>query len=136
MIGLGEQLDRLIQRGEPQHAPGLLVHAREREPALVKLRAPCGVEEDTKARRVDERQLAQVEHEQGWSPALGRDQMLDQLRKSPTRLDGVALIARGRSFEPHLLGEISGWPGVRKELNKRYRDTGRLLWWLDGVSAA
>jgi len=25
---------------------------------------------------------------------------------------------------------------VRKELNRRYRDTGRLLWWLDGVSAA
>jgi hypothetical protein len=64
------------------------------------------------------------------------DQMLDQLRKSPTRLDGVALIARGRSFEPHLLGEVSGWPGVRKPLNRLYRDTGRLLWWLDGVSAA
>lgn len=34
--------------------------------------------------------------------------------------------ARRRSFKIHLLGEVKGWKGVRKELKSRYRDEGVL----------
>jgi hypothetical protein len=57
------------------------------------------------------------------------DQMLDQLRRSPTYLDGAAMIARAECFDPRLLGERQGWPGVRKELNRLYRDERILRWW-------
>lgn len=37
-----------------------------------------------------------------------------------------ALAARRAVFDPDLLGEYRGWPGIRPTLNRRYRDTGEI----------
>lgn len=37
--------------------------------------------------------------------------------------------ARSATIDHRWLGEIAGWDGQRKELNRLYRDTGTIRWW-------
>lgn len=59
------------------------------------------------------------------------DLMLEQsLRPQvPDHIRHLIIDARSDSFNSRWLGEEHGWPGIRRELKKRYRDRGELIWW-------
>lgn len=57
------------------------------------------------------------------------DQMLEHLNAVPSGYSQVAFAARTEVFPPALLGEVNGWTGVRKNLNRAYVDSGRPVWW-------
>lgn len=58
------------------------------------------------------------------------DQQQEQYQRSGR--DDVKLTlteARRAVFDPGWLGEVQGWNGVRKPLNRLYIDTGKIRWW-------
>jgi Alpha-glutamyl/putrescinyl thymine pyrophosphorylase clade 2 len=59
------------------------------------------------------------------------DLMLEQaLHPSVTGAERLLIIdVRQDCFDQQWLGEARGWPGVRRELKRRYRDEGKLIWW-------
>ena len=57
------------------------------------------------------------------------DLMLAHLGHSPKHIQELVLGARADSFDAMWLGEVNGWMGVRKELNRLYKDKGTLAWW-------
>lgn len=57
------------------------------------------------------------------------DLMLAHLGHSPKHVQELVLAARADSFDAMWLGEVNGWPGIRKELNRLHKDEGTLAWW-------
>jgi hypothetical protein len=57
------------------------------------------------------------------------DIMLSQVSSAPAAVHDLVMDGRQDSFDRRWLGEWSGWPGVRKELNDLYRTTGVIEWW-------
>jgi Amino acid:DNA transferase len=59
------------------------------------------------------------------------DLMLEQtLHPSVAGAERLLIIdTRQDCFDGTWLGEVNGWPGVRRNLKTRYRDKGELIWW-------